>query len=57
MGKRDLVALLCFPSWCRLAVVVLWLFLTVINVDLACYEGFHAKFGKCDINLASSNKS
>ena len=27
MGKRELVALLCFSSWCL--VIVMWLFLTM----------------------------
>ena len=32
MGKRELVAFLCLPSWCL--VIVVWLFLAVSRVCL-----------------------
>ena len=34
MGKRELVALLCLPSWCLVAVIVMWLVVTVPWVGL-----------------------
>ena len=34
MGKGELVALLCLSSWCRVAVIVLHLFLAVPCVGL-----------------------
>ena len=35
-GKRELVALLCFSSWCLVTVILVWLFLTVKWVGLQC---------------------
>ena len=36
MGKRELAALLCLSAWCRVTVIVLWLFITVPWVGLQC---------------------
>ena len=36
MGKVDLVALLCLPSWCFVTVDVMWLFLALPWVGLQC---------------------
>ena len=32
MGKRELIALLCLPSWCL--VIIVWLFLTIPQIGL-----------------------
>ena len=36
MGKRELVALLCFNPWCLVIVINMWFFLTVPWVGLQC---------------------
>ena len=39
LGKRELVALLCLSTWCRLAVIVICLFLTMLWASLYCVCG------------------
>ena len=40
MGKRELVVLLCWSSWCLVTVIVLWLFLALPWVGLQCVVVF-----------------
>ena len=36
MGKIELVALLCLPSWCRVIGIVLWFFLVGLGDGQRC---------------------
>ena len=36
VAKKEMVALLCLPSWCLLTLIVLWPFLMVPCVGLQC---------------------
>ena len=48
VGERELVAILCLSSWCRVIVIGLWFFLTVPWVGL----WYHLLFGSANTSIA-----